>query len=187
MVCLFKEKPVKYYVFRTMYIDADKRIANLKNKYDTGPYVKIDDDPRITKIGKILRKTSIDELPLFWNVFKGYMSLVGIWALPSYEARHLYEKGLISELENSSLDLSEVAQVRFNGKPGIAGFWQARGRSNLTAEERALHDTVQSVMGNITNKDKDYLGEYTEFNSYKGYLKMLFETFKSVIKRTGAE
>jgi NDP-sugar pyrophosphorylase family protein/lipopolysaccharide/colanic/teichoic acid biosynthesis glycosyltransferase len=183
----FKEKPVKYYVFRTMYTDADKRIAQLKNKYDTGPYVKIEDDPRITKIGKILRKTSIDELPLFWNVFKGNMSLVGIWALPSYEARHLHEKGLISELEDTSIDLTEVAQVRFKGKPGIAGFWQARGRSNLTAEERALHDTVQSVMENITDKDKDYLGEYTEFNSYKGYLKMLFETFKSVIKRTGAE
>ena len=42
-------------------------------------------------------------------------------------------------------------------------------------------------MENITYKDKDYLGEYTEFNSYKGYLKMLFETFKSVVKRTGAE
>lgn len=183
----FKEKPVKYYVFRTMYTDADKRIAELKNKYDAGPYVKITDDPRVTKIGKILRKTSIDELPLFWNVLKGNMSLVGIWALPSYEAKHLYEKGLISESENSSLDLTEVAQVRFKGKPGIAGFWQARGRSNLTAEERALHDTVQSVMENISDKDKDYLGEYTEFNSYKGYLKMLFETFKSVVKRTGAE
>lgn len=183
----FKEKPVKYYVFRTMYTDADKRIAELKNKYDSGPYVKITDDPRVTKIGKILRKTSIDELPLFWNVLKGNMSLVGIWALPSYEAKHLYEKGLVTESDDSSLDLTEVAQVRFKGKPGIAGFWQARGRSNLTAEERALHDTVQSVMENISEKDKEYLGEYTEFNSYKGYLKMLFETFKSVVKRTGAE
>jgi len=183
----FKEKPVKYYVFRTMYTDADKRISQLKNKYQAGPYVKIEDDPRITKIGRILRKTSIDELPLFWNVFKGNMSLVGVWALPSYEAAHLHEKGLISEADDSSVDLSEVAQVRFKGKPGIAGFWQARGRSNLTAEERALHDTVQSVMENITDKDKDYLGEYTEFNSYKGYLKMLYETFISVVKRTGAE
>ncbi len=183
----FKEKPVKYYVFRTMYTNADKIIAELKNKYEAGPYIKITDDPRVTRIGKILRKTSIDELPLFWNVLLGNMSLVGIWALPSYEAIQLQEKGLITDSENSTLDLSEVAQVRFRGKPGIAGFWQARGRSNLTAEERALHDTVQSVMESISDKDKDYLGEYTEFNSYKGYLKMLFETFKSVIKRTGAE
>ncbi len=182
----FKEKAVKYYVFRTMYLDADSRIKDLKNKYDTGPFHKIDNDPRVTKIGRILRKTSIDELPLFWNVLKGQMSLVGIWALPTYEAKELLDKGLKSEIENGVIDLSDVAQVRFQGKLGLAGFWQARGRSNLTAEERALHDTYQSVMENLSHEDEDYLGEYTEFKTYKGYLKMLFETFKSVIKRTGA-
>lgn len=182
----FKEKAVKYYVFRTMYVDADSRIKDLKNKYDTGPFRKIDNDPRVTKVGKILRKTSIDELPLFWNVLKGQMSLVGIWALPTYEAKELLDKGLKSEIENGVIDLSDVAQVRFQGKLGLAGFWQARGRSNLTAEERALHDTYQSVMENLSHEDEEYLGEYTEFKTYKGYLKMLFETFKSVVKRTGA-
>lgn len=182
----FKEKAVKYYVFRTMYVDADQRIKELKNKYDTGPFRKIENDPRVTKVGKILRKTSIDELPLLWNVLKGQMSLVGIWALPTYEAKELLDKGLKSEIENGVIDLSDVAQVRFQGKLGLAGFWQARGRSNLTAEERALHDTYQSVMENLSHEDEEYLGEYTEFKTYKGYLKMLFETFKSVIKREGA-
>lgn len=181
-----KEKPVKYYVFRTMYTDADKRIAELKNKYDSGPFRKIENDPRVTKIGRFLRKTSIDELPLFWNVLKGQMSLVGIWALPTYEADELLLKGLKTSENGSELDLSDTAQVRFQGKLGLAGFWQARGRSNLTAEERALHDTMQSVMENIDHKDKEYLGEYGEFKTYKGYLKVLYETFKSVIKREGA-
>lgn len=179
-----KEKPVKYYVFRTMYVDADKRVKELKNKYETGPFRKIENDPRVTKVGKFLRKTSIDELPLLWNVLKGQMSLVGIWALPTYEAEDLMHKGL--KLDDGELDLSEVAKIRFRGKLGLAGLWQARGRSDLTAEERALHDTMQSVMQNINFTDRKYLGEYSEFKSYKGYLKMLFETFKSVILRKGA-
>jgi mannose-1-phosphate guanylyltransferase len=181
----FTEKAVKYYVFRTMYIDADARVKELKNKYQTGPFVKIENDPRVTKIGNILRKTSFDELPLFWNVLKGDMSLVGIWALPTYEAETLLKDGL--QTENGELDLSEVAQIRFQGRLGIAGFWQARGRSNLTAEERALHDSMQAVLTNLDNKYSDYLGEYSEFQTYKGYLKMLKETFNAVLKRTGAE
>jgi len=182
----FKEKPINYYVFRTMYIDADKRVKELKNKYDGGPFVKIENDPRVTKVGRILRKTSIDELPLFWNVLRGHMSLVGVWALPTYEAQHLLDKGMKAGDTEEGMDLTDVAQLRFKGRPGLAGFWQARGRSNLTAEERALHDSVQSVMENISEDDTDYLGEYAEFKSYRGYLRMLFETFKSVVKREGA-
>ncbi|CAN5510663.1 hypothetical protein BH10BAC5_BH10BAC5_16370 [soil metagenome] len=182
----YKEKSVKYYVFRTMYIDADKRVKELSNKYESGPFHKIENDPRVTKLGKFLRKTSIDELPLFWNVLKGELSLVGIWALPAYEADELLKKGLKTESETGIFDLSDMAQVRFQGKLGLAGFWQARGRSNLTAEERAMHDTVQSIMGNISHDERDYLGEYADFKSYKGYLKMLYETFMSVVKRDGA-
>ncbi len=182
----FKEKPVKYYVFRTMYTDTDKRVKELKNIYESGPFVKIEDDPRVTKVGNILRKTSIDELPLLWNVLKGNMSLVGIWALPTYEAEHLQHKGLKSDNEDSKIDLTDVAQERFKGRLGLAGYWQARGRSKLSAEERALHDTMQSVLSNISDEDKEYLGEYAEFHSYKGYIKMMAETFKSVVKREGA-
>ena len=182
----YKEKSVKYYVFRTMYSDADKRVKELSNKYESGPFHKIENDPRVTRLGRFLRKTSIDELPLFWNVLKGDMSLVGIWALPAYEADELLKQGLKSGSGSDIFDLSDMAQVRFQGKLGLAGFWQARGRSNLTAEERAIHDTVQSIMGNISHDEKDYLGEYAEFKSYKGYLKMLLETFLSVVKRDGA-
>ena len=181
----FKEKAVKYYVFRTMYTDADRRVKELKNKYQTGPFVKIENDPRVTKIGNILRKTSVDELPLFWNVLTGDMSLVGIWALPTYEAETLLKDGL--QTEKGELDLSELAQIRFQGRLGIAGFWQARGRSNLTAEERALHDSMQAVLTNVDSKYLGYLGEYAEFQTYKGYLKMLIETFRAVVNRTGAE
>ena len=71
-----KEFPV--YKFRTMYVDADKRQAELMemNEMD-GPVFKIKDDPRITRVGKILRKLSVDELPQIFNVFSGSMSLVG--------------------------------------------------------------------------------------------------------------
>lgn len=180
------ERSVKYNVFRTMHTNSASQVENLKNKYENGPYIKVEDDPRVTRIGKILRKTSIDELPLFWNVLKGNMSLVGIWALPGYEARFIAENGLKIGNTSKTFDFSDLARVRFKGKLGLAGFWQARGRSKLTAEERALHDTVQTVINNQTRSDKVFMGDYYKMNTYSGYWKILFETFKSVIKRTGA-
>jgi lipopolysaccharide/colanic/teichoic acid biosynthesis glycosyltransferase len=177
------EDAVKFYVFRTMYVDAEQSIHDLQNKYEGGPFVKIKNDPRVTRVGRFLRKTSIDELPLLWNVLRGEMSFVGIWGLPVYEAEAMQNEGL----HDGKIDLSEVARLRFQGKLGLAGFWQARGRSALSAEERAIHDSMQAVLTNIDEKDADYLGEYAEFQTYKGYLKMLFETFKAVVKRTGAE
>ncbi len=178
---------IKYYVFRTMYVNADKMVKKLNNKYETGPFVKIENDPRVTKIGRLLRKTSIDELPLFWNVLVGKMSLVGIWALPTYEAEHLANKGLQSTVNNSrQIDLSETARLRFDGKLGLAGFWQSRGRSNLTAEERAIHDSFQAVLTNQKSSDAKFMGEYYKFKSYVGYWRILIETFFSVVKRTGA-
>ncbi len=188
----FKEKSVTYYVFRTMYADADTRVHDLKNKYESGPFKKIEDDPRVTKIGKFLRKASIDELPLFWNILKGDMSLVGIWALPVYEAEYLLNDGLRipgslnQQVKDAEIDISELARMRFQGKLGLAGFWQARGRSNLTAEERAIHDSVQAVMTNLSFQKNDYYGEYAKFSTYGGYLKMIFETFYSVIRRHGS-
>jgi len=180
-----KEEAVKYYVFRTMYTDADRRLKELetKNIYDSGPYRKIENDPRVTRIGRFLRKTSLDELPLLINVLKGDMSLVGVWALPTYEAEALQAEGL----KSSDLDLSEMARVRFEGRLGLAGLWQARGRSELSAEERALHDSFQSALISLSNSVEDQLGEYREYISLKGYLKLLWETFIAVIKRKGAQ
>ena len=175
----YAHKPVKYYVFRTMFTDADKSLSRLENKYDTGPFVKIKDDPRVTRAGKILRKTSLDELPLLINVLKGEMSLVGIWALPAYEANSIHSNGLISGSGDSEIDLSELARIRFQGKPGLAGIWQSSGRSNLSAEERAMHDSFQTIL--FENKY-----ELDNRNLYMKYLDMIFRTFKSVVSREGA-
>jgi len=169
-----------------MINNASKTISKLENKYKNGPYIKVEDDPRVTKIGRILRKTSIDELPLLWNVLKGDMSLVGIWALPTYEAEHIMNAGLKSNEAAAGVDLSDVAKVRFDGQLGLAGYWQSRGRSNLSAEERALHDSFQSFVQNPKIRDKHFLGSYYQHGGYINYWKMLLETFKSVILRTGA-
>lgn len=176
------KESIKYYVFRTMYEDADKYLKNIQvdNVYDDGPYNKFKNDPRVTKIGRVLRKLSIDELPLLINVLKGDMSLVGIWALPPYEAEYLENQGL----KTAALDLSEMAKVRFGGRLGLAGYWQARGRSKLSAEERALHDSFQAATFQQMGND---IGEYGEILSFKGYLKILIETFFSVIKCRGAQ
>lgn len=180
------EKSLSYTVFRTMYVGADKKAADLKNKYEAGPFIKIENDPRVTRIGNILRKTSLDELPLFINVLNGDMSLVGIWALPTYEAESLLFKGLKTQAGNQEIDFSEIAQMRFNGRAGIAGFWQSRGRSHLSAEERALHDSFQAVLFRYGKKYKNSLGSYASHHSVKIYFSIIFETFLSVVKRNGA-
>lgn len=105
------------YKFRSMYKDADARKAQLmeSNKMQ-GLMFKMDDDPRITKVGKFIRKTSLDEFPQFWNVLKGEMSLVGtrpptLDEFAKYSLRH---------------------KSRLSFKPGITGLWQVSGRSDIT-------------------------------------------------------
>jgi exopolysaccharide biosynthesis polyprenyl glycosylphosphotransferase len=104
------------YKFRSMYIDAEARKAELmaKNEAD-GPVFKMKYDPRITKVGRIIRKLSIDELPQLFNVLKGEMSLVGPRpALPSEVARYNYD------------------QIgRLHAIPGITGLQQVSGRSDV--------------------------------------------------------
>lgn len=99
-----------------MYTDAEKRKAELMaNNKMSGFMFKMDNDPRITKVGKFIRKTSIDELPQFWNVLKGDMSLVGtrpptIDEFDKYESHH---------------------KRRLSMRPGITGMWQVSGRSDI--------------------------------------------------------
>lgn len=120
----------KIYKFRSMYMDAEERKKELmeQNKM-SGLMFKMDDDPRITKVGKFIRKTSIDEFPQFWNVLKGDMSLVGTRPptedeFKQYKAR--YKK-------------------RLSMKPGITGLWQVSGRSTITDFEDVVKLDVQYI------------------------------------------
>lgn len=108
------------YKFRTMYLDAERRQAELEhlNEVD-GAAFKIKNDPRITPVGKILRQTSIDELPQLFNVLKGEMSLVGPRPLP------------IRDYQGFSKDWQ---RRRFSVRPGITCLWQISGRSNMSFE-----------------------------------------------------
>lgn len=122
------------YKFRSMYIDAEERKAALMAQNEmNGLMFKMDDDPRITKVGKFIRKTSIDELPQFINVLKGDMSLVGtrpptVDEFKQYEGHH---------------------KRRLSVKPGITGMWQAYGRNTVKDFE------------DVVKMDLDYIDNWT--------------------------
>lgn len=109
-------KPFKIWKFRSMYVDAEARKKELENQNQAdGKVFKMENDPRITKVGRILRKTSLDELPQFWNVLKGEMSLVGTRPPTPNE-----------------VDIYEVPEwQRLDVKPGMTGEWQVNGRSSI--------------------------------------------------------
>ena len=127
---IFKQKRVgrngKYfyiYKFRSMYQNAEERLKDLQSQNEMQGFMfKMKNDPRITKIGKILRKTSIDELPQFFNVLEGSMSLIGtrpptVNEYNQYSAHH---------------------KRRISIKPGITGLWQVSGRSEITDFEEIV-------------------------------------------------
>lgn len=178
----------KFYKFRSMYINADKRLKDLKhlNQYDDAnvlnepevkleknlcgdcqsygkcqfplyadnttmcekdyikssaagsAFIKIKDDPRVTKIGNFIRNTSIDELPQLWNVLIGNMSIVGNRPLPLYEAEKL---------------TTDKYSLRFNAPAGITGLWQVekRGKSGMSEEERLLLDNSYALNHSFKN------------------------------------
>lgn len=108
------------YKFRSMVVNAEELKKELQEKNEmSGPMFKIKDDPRITKIGKFIRKTSIDELPQLINVIKGDMSLVG--PRPS----------LLKEVEEFEPWMKERLAVQ----PGITCYWQVSGRNNIPFKE----------------------------------------------------
>lgn len=118
-----------FYKFRSMRVDADKLLVELstQNQYaneDGGTkaaFVKIKDDPRVTKLGKFLRNSSLDELPQLFNILSGDMSLVGNRPLPVYEAEML---------------TSNEWSMRFLGPAGLTGLWQITKRGKLDMSER---------------------------------------------------
>ncbi|MFB4213372.1 sugar transferase [Shouchella sp. JSM 1781072] len=145
------------YKFRSMAVDAESRLTQDKKLYqkyiDNNYKLEPDEDPRITKLGSFLRKTSLDELPQLINVIKGDMSLVG--------PRPVVEQELV-EYEDKVRQFLSV-------KPGVTGYWQISGRSNIKYPERVgveLH--------------------YVHNRSLSFDIEILFKTFISVLFRKGA-
>ena len=121
--------PFRCIKFRTMYPEAKDILDNLlmkdeKLKKEFGETHKIKNDPRITPIGKFLRKTSLDELPQFINVLRGEMSIIG--------PRPIVKDEIIMYEDN----FKKVSSI----KPGITGLWQVSGRNNLTYKRRVMLD-----------------------------------------------
>ena len=117
--------------FRTMHKDADNLLPNLLEKYplmrkEFEKDFKLRQDPRITKLGRFLRRSSLDELPQFFNVLKGEMSVVGPRPI------------VANEINKYSLYMEEVISVR----PGLTGLWQVSGRNNLSYKKRVELDLV---------------------------------------------
>jgi lipopolysaccharide/colanic/teichoic acid biosynthesis glycosyltransferase len=114
-------RPFQMVKFRSMVVDAEERLKELRQESDDGNGVlfKMRRDPRVTPVGSLLRRFSVDELPQLWNVVRGDMSLVGPRPpLPQEVARY-----------------SDDATRRLRVRPGMTGLWQVSGRSDLSWEE----------------------------------------------------
>jgi exopolysaccharide biosynthesis polyprenyl glycosylphosphotransferase len=148
------EKVFICYMFRSMYRDAELRQAALEDLNEAeGPVFKIKDDPRTTRVGRLLRRWSIDELPQLLNVLKGEMSLVGPRPLPVRDF----------------LKMEEVHKSRLGAVPGMTGYWQTSGRSDLSFEEMVRLDLY-----------------YIENWSLSFDLKIILKTLGAVLNRKGA-
>ncbi len=119
-------RPFRMLKFRSMYVDAEKRRAALaaRNEMQGGVLFKMKNDPRVTRVGRLIRRASIDELPQLWNVLRGDMSLVGP------------RPPLPSEVEQYALH----DRRRLSVKPGITCIWQVSGRSDIPFEQQVQLD-----------------------------------------------
>ena len=136
-------KPFKVYKFRTMVVGADEKLVEILEQDSAArkefkKYKKLKKDPRITKAGKFLRKTSLDEFPQFINVLKGEMSLVG--PRPYLFREHA--------------DMEGYYDIIVKYKPGITGLWQISGRSNVTFKDRLEMDMKYHKEANIARDVK---------------------------------
>lgn len=151
-------KTFKMFKYRSMVVGADEKLnkylaENEEAKKEYKEYKKLKNDPRITKIGKFIRKTSLDEFPQFINVLKGDMSLVGP------------RPYLTREKE----DMSYYYKYIVSCKPGVTGFWQINGRSEVTFNDRM-------------KMDMDYYRKHT----VKLDVKILMKTVLKLLKKEGA-
>lgn len=148
-------KDIKVYKFRTMYSNANEIFESFTSEQKEEYYknFKLDNDPRVTKLGGFLRKTSLDELPQLFNILKGDMTIIG--------PRPIVEKEISK--------YGDKAEKLFSVVPGLAGYWQANGRSDTTYEERVEMDMY-----------------YIDNMSFYLDVKILFQTAISVLKGEGA-
>lgn len=151
-------KTFKMYKFRSMCVGADEKLKkylaeNEEAREEYKLYKKMKNDPRVTKIGNFIRKTSIDEFPQFINVLKGDMSLVGP------------RPYLVREKE----DMKYFYKYITSCKPGLTGYWQINGRSDVTFEDR-LHMDM----------------EYFKKHNLKTDIKILKKTMEKIVKKEGA-
>ena len=152
-------KPFKMWKFRSMYMNADKMIDQLTPERAKQYYTefKIDNDPRITKIGNFLRKTSLDELPQLFNVLCNDMSLVGPRPLIELEIQTYY---------------ADMYDTLLAVKPGVTGYWQAYARNNATYQS-----------GERQKMEMYYVHNASLWLD----IKILFKTIGSVLKKQGAQ
>lgn len=151
-------KVFKMYKYRSMVIGADEKLfkyleENEEARKEYKEYKKLKDDPRITKVGHFIRKTSLDEFPQFINVLKGDMSLVGPRPY----------------LPREKDDMGEYYTYIIQSRPGITGYWQIAGRSDVTFDDRLKMDY-----------------DYNQNKSLKVDFKLLFKTILNVVKKEGA-
>lgn len=126
-------KLFKIYKFRSMVQNAQELLDNnpkLLAEYKKNSY-KIFNDPRVTRVGKFIRRFSIDELPQFFNIFKGEMSIVGPRAYYPYE---------LEEQQGKYPASKQFVKIILSGKPGLTGLWQVTGRSQINFDKRVKMD-----------------------------------------------
>ena len=152
-------KQFRMYKFRSVCLNADETLKkyleeNEDAKREYKKYKKLKYDPRITKVGKVLRATSLDEFPQFINVLKGDMSLVG-------------PRPYLPREKN---DMGKYYNIIIKIKPGVTGPWQIRGRSNISFEDRLKIDAEYIQKMSITNDVKMVLKTLTKVVKKDGAL-----------------
>jgi len=148
------EKHFKMYKFRSMVPDADELLPELAGKNEaSGPLFKMKDDPSVTRVGRFIRKHSIDEMPQFLNVFLGQLSCVG----PR------------PPLPQEVAEYTERDRKRLTVKPGLSGYWQIRGRSDLSFDD-------------MVSLDLDYIHDASVLTD----LKVIGKTVTIMVKGDGA-
>lgn len=130
-------KLFRMYKFRSMVVGAQEMLnsnPDLLKKYKQNSYkLSIDEDPRITRVGRFIRKTSIDELPQLINILRGEMSLVGPRAYYPFE---------LEEQQIKHPNSRKYVKIILSGKPGLTGLWQVSGRSQINFDKRVQMDAA---------------------------------------------